>query len=357
MLEFGRYLDIISDQFPTAKIDRESLMAVYEDGKGAGRKAELAQPLLDLEKQILREHRGLSPRAGLPTELDADAIKYGYAEGLIEFLQFYQVEIPIPEVNKHAQPEGLLRDEVLLGFLRGLRREAPGITRIYKDAGSYILNTVTEKLLAETGRAQLLSELGLYAQILVLGREMRRGGYTLGITTWVVRESGERLLPSEVPADDFSFFAFTQGLDGQTKPLPSNYEERDELVDLRTLEFEATEQSMETTYKAGLRVWLTQQGATANYVHFIRHPLSLAAFKKGLEGNNPQHEQASQIINFQRTWRDYDYITSTKFPSNKYSFIPNPKELERAQAFAQQLGYNLWKLKNPQKLPPAGDKP
>lgn len=260
------------------EFDVKTLTDAFQQGQEAGVKAEEAPTLKQIEAQVLTS-RHLRDYALIQREFRPDTailgksvgFRKGYIAGLQEFLAEHNVDMG-SMLNPNATPEGLSNDDVMIGYLRGIRRQSPNRGRdLFQQS-----NKLNEFRDYERER---------WSAGLRLNAAQDQAGYKLGFLVGVARDVNLTLTGLEIPSDNPSYKAFMQGLRGETRAMPIELNPKTDKyrfgLDDGIWVYDALDDS---AYKVGQKVWLASEGIDVSYAHFIRHPEALSAFKTALEG-------------------------------------------------------------------------
>lgn len=248
-------------------------MGVFNEGKDAGSKGLTSPQLKEISSKI--SNGKLDPQ-------DISFLK-GYTEGMLQLLQrfhFFSQEISNLELGPGIirldlldrfkttsesfppDPSGefgfetyyakhLIPQDLLLGYLKGLEREKPDISREASEKACY-----SEEVSA----------------------------YRVGFIVGIVRDFGINhprfTFPSEIPTNDASYDAFTDGLRGRPRAsfgqMVATAESSNDVIGLPEIE-------RENAYKTGLKIWLLSNHQTSVKVGDIRDPGKLINFIKQLK--------------------------------------------------------------------------
>jgi hypothetical protein len=385
MMEYRREVDEVLGQNPGLRhlFDASKLMASFQQGQEAGAKAIVAPTLVRIGAEITTS-RGLPTfplvpplrTPSLETGILGSSVAFrkGYVDGLGQFLTEHGYHsAPDGKLDdKVPNPDVLLKDSGLVGFLKGAQRLSPELPRQPLFGSS---QRVT--------RGEFFNTISQAIQQSSEQQGLARDGYVLGFVAGVARDLGVELNISEVPTDNQAYQAFAQGFRAQERPMPLNY--RPIVTPTRPgnrnysdiLSFSLLADSDETHYQTGLRLWLISQGVpdgqprnTAFWAMLIRHPKALEGFKLGFNGQPLTPTPGSRPLDFKYSKEPFESRTiSQLFPESyieKRSLrqIFSPKETGRTNllfdrmeddARQRQMGHNwgqtLSKYKKPDQPP------
>lgn len=313
-------------------IDKKELTVAYHQGIESGLEAKGAHKL---SSQLG------TPRPEFGIIDESISFRKGYIDGLKGFIIKHKVNPT--SLSIWTTLDTLTEDDALRGYLRGLRRESPNVTREYPTRESeklYYLNEYPEPA---------------WFQRIITQSILTRGGYELGFTIGLVRDFDIALGTLELPADNPAYNAFMAGLKAEPRALPlkrRTYGDKAYLIyyneeDSFTAQLRAYEMVDNTMYLAGLRIWLHTQGVADVSIWDIGHPEALRAFKAGLSGEVlPEYSEQSidplSLIKFPYEGKyDLQDLSYRKGIINKpklFDDMPNPLEEARRQGI---MGYEL----------------
>jgi hypothetical protein len=309
------------------------LMDSFQDGQEAGAKAIVVPTLEGIGAEIatLRDpysnlpvhtHRTPSPETEILS--NGSAFRRGYVVGLAQFLTEHDYTfVPGGEQGKQLipKPEVLLKDSGLAGYMKGIVRQAPGHNR-----GSSSFTGLDSKKSSRKDPV-IFSTFEPILREAAEQRTLEREGYILGFVAGAVKDFGIKLQSSDIPTEDTAYQVFTQGFNGQGRPMPLDYQLKFDNIpnkasyDTLLLNSPIFGSQDETYYRTGLSLWLASQGVppenTAIWAVMIRHPRALEGFKYGFEGLPLPVAPALQLPKFSFSGEIPDPINQYPFETHK----------------------------------------
>ena len=353
----GKLHPMYQSGFDTGSSGREPSMDLNRVTRLKVRKREdpfakfLSKDREDPFKIILNEYRiedlfGEKLKDKPTVEMEADPAKasfrQGYVDGLNHFMQSRGIDFSSTGLFQGVSV--ITTDDGLVGFVRGARLESPSIPRNYNPSRERgILEKYIERDEPDFGKEMRFKNM------------VTQAGYKLGFVVGAAREHGVVLKGLQVPMDNASYTAFSQGLNGEARPIPFeglvkptkkefylSKEESPLVAEMRTYEFFDSQ-----AYHTGLQLWLKSQGVQGVVTRAIRHPEALRAFKAALGGQTLSEYEPKPIkpdFTSTRDWTDKQSYLIEYLPDKK-RFLDEPREPTPAEIARQQgqMGYNLGK--------------
>lgn len=315
------------------------LHPMYHSGYETGSSGK--EPPVDLNR-VLKDR----PVVEMQVDPAKASFRQGYVDGLNHFMQSRGIAVFSTDLFQGSSV--IATDDGLVGFVRGVRLEAPNIPRNYNPARE---EGILEKYI-ERDEPEFVKGMRFKNMI-------TQEGYRLGFVVGAAREHGVVLKRLQVPMDNNSYTAFMQGLKGESRPIPFEglfrSSKKDLLLNKTESPFEAEMRAYEwvdsQAYHAGLQTWLKSQGVQGVETWAIRHPEALRAFKAALGGQTLSEYEPKPIkpdfdLSGYTDFRVDKHLTrKIYYPDDKKILFdeprePTPTEIARQQG---QVGYNLGK--------------
>jgi len=280
----------------------------------AGLEGEECGDLLKVHSRVLLRN-GHEPEikyGTLDPDIEEVSARETYAKGLKVFLGNRQINTR--EIGGYSNPESLInQDEVVFGYVDGLRREDIGVDRFVKElyrqrhkfgSGHDSINLPSPKVVA---------------------------GWKLGFAVGVARDFDLSLNPNEIPDDNQGLNLFKYASKGGSMPVMcsaeiagkqyrDNHNDNRLFLDTSMVDIGLYDDKDEKIYVAGQRAYVANLGISKIYSEYIRRPDVLESFKIAFENPDrvrPEVKQYSADMKNLLQYEPSEFLEMTKERAKK----------------------------------------